>query len=166
MEQCAVYDQRITNDSEAEQALQTVLAARAERDRLLDLAAQEMARIESKSAAIDEAYERDTAFIMAELERYFDTVQAKETKTQRSYQLLSGKLIRKKSKVQPKRDDASLLVWAKEHAPEFVKSTESVLWGEIKPFLVVDGDTVVYSETGEIVDALTVETTPSTFEVK
>ena len=49
MEQCAVYDQRITNDSEAEQALQTVLAARAERDRLLDLAAAEIARIESKT---------------------------------------------------------------------------------------------------------------------
>lgn len=63
-----------------------------------------------------------------------------------------------KSKKQPQdyeRSEETLLTWAQENAPEFVKTpAPTVNWGDLKKSLVVAGDKVLLKETGEIVSGL------------
>ena len=158
--------QRILNDQDAEEAVRLLLSARKEKDRLLSLVDAERARLDMQETQITEKFDGEIAYYGTLLRDYFDTVETRETKTQRSYQLLSGRLIYKKPKVVPDRDEKILLPWVKENAPEFVQVSESVRWGDIKPMLAVDGDRVVYTVTGEVVDGLGVVETGGEFEVK
>lgn len=158
--------QRILNDQDAEEAVRLLLSARKEKDRLLSLVDAERARLDMQETQITEKYDGEIAYYSELLSEYFKTVDTRETKTQRSYQLLSGRLIYKKLKTVPERDEKILLPWAKENAPEFVQVSESVRWGDIKPLLTVDGDRVVYTATGEVVEGLGVVETGGEFEVK
>lgn len=158
--------QRILNDQDAEEAVRLLLSARKEKDRLLSLVEAERARLDMQEAQITARYDGEISYYLEQLREYSGTVDMRETKTQRSYQLLSGKLIYKKPKTVPDRDEKILLPWVKENAPEFVQVSESVKWGDIKPLLAVDGDRVVYTATGEVVDGLGVVETGGEFEVK
>ncbi len=158
--------QRILNDQDAEEAVRLLLSARKEKDRLLSLVDAERARLDMQETQITERYDGEIAYYLEQLREYSGTVEMRETKTQRSYQLLSGRLIYKKPKTVPERDENVLLPWVKANAPEFVQVSESVKWGEIKPMLAVDGDRVVYTATGEVVDGLGVVETGGEFEVK
>ena len=62
----------------------------------------------------------------------------------------------------------ALLDYAKINAPEYLKTKveEYVDWSGFKKKLTFDGDTVFYSETGEAVEGLSVQTFPDTFTVK
>lgn len=158
--------QRILNDQDAEEAVRLLLSARKEKDRLLSLVDAERVRLDMQEARITDQYDGEIAYYLRLLREYSDTVEMRETKTQRSYQLLSGRLIYKKPKTVPDRDEKVLLPWVKANAPEFVRVSESVSWGDIKPMLAVDGDRVVYTVTGEVVDGLGVVETGGEFEVK
>ena len=83
----------IDNDSKAEWALKKIKAAQDEHDRLIALADEEEDRLKVKRAKIDSKLETDTSYLKFLLSKYIDTVTCKETKTQKSYQLLTGKKI-------------------------------------------------------------------------
>ena len=100
------------------------------------------------------------------LNEYFRTVERKETKTQESYQLLSGKLVFKKPTQKMEQNEDALLEWCKTYAPEYVITKESVAWGQIKKCMQIAGDAVVYSATGEIVSGVTISETEGSFDVK
>lgn len=138
----------------------------AEQDRLLLLVLKERADLDSKEAHIRSDHDDKVAYYKGLLREYMETVETRDTKTQRSYQLLSGKLVVKRSHVRVKRDDAVLAAWARENAPEYIKSSETVLWGDLKPFLRVAGESVIYEGTGEMIDGLGVEETEEVFEVR
>lgn len=156
----------ITDDSTAEWALKKVLDAKAERERLLSLVEDARKEIDLKQEKIENRYESDTAFLLSKLNAYLDNVKCKKTKTQESYQLLSGKLVRKFSKQKLVPDKAALLEWCKHNAPECVKHTEEVMWSEAKDKFSVFGESVLCKETGECVTCVSVTETPSTFDVK
>ena len=80
----------ITDDSTAEWALKKVLDAKAERERLLSLVEDARKELDLKQEKIENRYESDTAFLLSKLNAYLDNVKCKKTKTQESYQLLSG----------------------------------------------------------------------------
>ena len=155
----------ITNDSTAEWALKKVLSAERERDRLLELIETEEQNLELQRQETERRYESDTAFLLAKLSEYFDKVERKATKTQETYQLLSGKLVRKYPKLRLVPNEEALLKFCKANIPEYVKLTEKPMWGEIKErFGIVDG-AVVYTDTGEIVDCVCAEEVPAAFGV-
>ena len=155
----------ITTDSEAEWALKKVLEAKRERQRLIDLIEAERAELDRKEEKIEKRYESDTGYLLSKLNAYLDTVERRKTKTQETYQLLSGKLVRKFAKLKLTPNKEALLDWCKQNAPDCVKRTEEAMWGDVKSkFAIVDG-AVICTETGEFVSCVGVEEAPSTFDV-
>ncbi len=167
IEETEVNEQfEINDDSTAEWALKKVLEARKERDRLLSLIDAERAELDRKQEKIEKRYESDSSYLLFKLSSYLDKVDRKKTKTQETYQLLSGKLVRKFAKQKLVPDKPALLEWCRQNAPDCVKHTEEAAWSEVKEKFVIVGDTVLCSETGECVSCVRVEETPATFDVK
>lgn len=155
----------ITDDAVAEWALKKVLDAKKEQDRLMELVNAERERLDLKQSEIESRYENETAFLLSKLNLYLNSVETKKTKTQETYRLLSGKLVRKFAKQKLKPNKETLLEWCKENAPDCIKHTEEVMWSEVKGKFNIIGDTVIYTETGECVTCVGVEETPATFDV-
>lgn len=156
----------IDSDEKAEWALKKVLAAKKEKERLTALIDAERARLDSAQEGVDKRYENDTSYLLFKLGEYFKTVEHKETKTQESYQLLSGKLVFKKPTQKLEQQEEALLEWCKENAPEYVRTKQSVEWGQIKRCMKIVGESVIYDATGEIVQGVAVAETAGTFDVK
>lgn len=116
-----------------------------------------------RAEKVGQQAEADKAYFMGLLESYFATVPHKTTKTQESYTLPGGKLIRKAQAPAYIRNDAQLLPWAKENALH--KVTEVPDWASIKKRVTVNGTTAVDTETGEIIPGITVEQRPPVFQV-
>lgn len=156
----------IDSDEKAEWAVKKVIAAKKEKERLMALIDAERETLDRKKADVNKRYEGDTSYLLAKLGEYFSTVEHKKTKTQESYQLLSGKLVFKKPAQKLEQDEGALLEWCRSNAPEYVKTQESVAWGDIKKQLTVVGETVVYGDTGEIVNGVVVSEVAGVFDVK
>ena len=154
----------IDNDKKADWAIEQIKEKEAERDRLIELA---QAKIEDLKLQIEELNVKcinETVYFKGALAEYFNTVPHKETKTQESYQLLSGKLIYKKPSVKINHDDEKLIEWLND--TEYVETKKSLKWGEYKKHLVISGNDVIDGETGEVVEACTIEDVPASFEIK
>ena len=98
-----------------------------------------------------EKRDRKVAWAENNLRAYFDIVPAKVTKTQKTYDLPSGKLVLKHQ--EPKYDtrDEELVPWLKANRPELVKIKESSDWANLKKELKVSPDgTAMVTEDGEI----------------
>lgn len=155
----------ITDDALAEWALKKILEAKKEQNRLTELVNAERKMLDLKQAKIDSRYENETAFLLSKLNLYLDSVETKKTKTQETYRLLSGKLVRKfaKQKLTPNKE--TLLEWCKQNAPDCIKRTEEVMWSEVKGKFNIVGDAVICADTGECVTCVGIEETPATFDV-
>lgn len=132
--------------------------------------------IENKKAALDDWYEKekkaidnDIAFYTSRLQQYFDSLDPKmltKGKTQLSYSLPSGKLVKKLEKPEFKRNDETLLPWIEQNAPDYVKIKKDINWAELKKQLSINGNKAILSDTGEVVEGITIENKPAEFEVK
>lgn len=139
----------ITDDQTANWALGKIKAAREDTDRW-------QAYYEGQLDKIKAANERAEVYFTALLERYFATVPHKASRTQESYQLPGGKLVRKLQQHIYERDDDALLEWAKVSLPSVVKVKESLDWNELKNHLLSSkkGGEVTIAETGEYVPGI------------
>jgi len=156
----------ITNDQEAEWALRKISTAEAEANRLAYTCDLEIQRYtKAKQEAIARC-ERDTSYLRAHLERYFDTVPRKTTKTQETYRLPSGVLKRKYQTPSFEKDEDALLAWAKTHADQpYVKVKETANWDAIKKACLVT-DSVLVDENEEVVPGVTVVNRPPVFSLE
>lgn len=157
MEQERPYE--IEDDQEADWAVRKIAEANADAERFLQFYEQQKQKvIESRDASV--------AFFTAALKRYFDHVPQRETKTQRSYPLPSGKLVLKKASIKYEPDNDALVKYLKESDyADLVKVIEKPNWADFKKKTkVVDGK-VVNMETGEIVESVVVIEEPETFSV-
>lgn len=155
----------IADDSTAEWALKKILEAKAEKERLINLVKVETARLQAQQEQIEKRYTNSTSYLMSKLYEYFNTVNRKKTKTQETYQLLSGKLVFKTPKPEANRNEEDLLEWCKNNAPEYVNTKESVAWGELKKNLVFNGDKAIFEATGEVVNGISVAESAGSFDV-
>ena len=64
------------------------------------------------------------------------------------------------------QDKGELLKWCKVNAPEYVRTEQSVAWGDIKKCMKIVGESVIYDGTGEIVQGVAITETAGTFDVK
>lgn len=157
----------IDNDSKADWAIKKIAAAKAEYERLEALAEEETERIKEQLEAAKKRFVSDAEFYKSKLAAYFDRVEHKSTKTQETYQLLSGKLVRKYGAVKPSYDDTEMLDYLKGNGlNEFVAVTEKPAWGEYKKRLTITEAGAVDTETGEMIPCIQVEKQPDTFDVK
>ena len=121
--------------------------------------------------SLEKIEKRQTArinYLQYLLRGYFNTVPHKDTKTQSSYELPSGKMLLKHPGPKFDTDDEALLGWLKENGlTDFIKTEvkEKPLWGELKKTVTINGETVV-TEDGEIVPGVTVIPQEPTFEIK
>lgn len=155
---------KIDNDKIADWAITQIHEVENERDRLITLAEEQITDLKDRIEELKTKCDNDTAYLRSCLEMYFNTVPTKETKTQKSYKLLSGTLVFKKPSVKINHDDEKLLDFL--DGTEFVEIKKSLKWGEYKKILTISGNDVIDSETGEVIDACTVEDVPASFSIK
>lgn len=155
---------KIENDKTADWAIAQIQEAEAERDRLVALAESQIDDLNNKIEELKTKCENDTKYLKGCLAMYFETVPSKETKTQKSYKLLSGTLVFKKPSQKINHDDEKLLEFL--DGTEFIKVKKSIDWAEYKKVLTISDSEVIDSETGEIVEACTVEDVPASFTIK
>ncbi len=157
---------RITDDRCADWAIRKIADERSEYDRLKALADEQIAAINEKVAAARKRMENGTSYLTSCLADFFATVPHKETKTTEKYRLLSGTLTFKKGTTKTKLDEAKLVPWLKANGyGELVKVEESTRWADLKKLLSYTGDIATLTETGEIVEGVTVYETPGIFTV-
>ena len=155
---------KIDNDKTADWAITQIHETEDERDRLITLAEDQIEDLKNRIEELKTKYENDTAFLRSCLAMYFETVPSKETNTQKTYKLLSGTLVFKKPSIKINHNDDKLIEYLE--GTEFVETKKSLKWGEYKKILTISGDDVIDSETGEVVDACTIEDVPASFNIK
>lgn len=135
---------RITDDRCADWAIRKIADERSEYDRLKALADEQIAAINEKVAAARKRMENGTSYLTSCLADFFATVPHKETKL----------------------DETKLVPWLKANGyGELVKVEESTRWADLKKLLSYTGDIATLTETGEIVEGVTVYETPGIFTV-
>lgn len=159
----------IDSDDKAEWALRKIKDAQEEHDRLMELVEKEQAKLDDRRNMIELALDRDTDYLKSQLASYMRTVKCKATKTQESYQLLTGKLVRKMPSVDYEVDSEALAKWLRENNREdFLAVTVKPRWGEIKKLLTADtaSGTAVITGTGELVEGVKAIESPEKFSIK
>lgn len=151
---------RVTDDKNAEWCIRKIREAQAEKQRWRDYYAEQQRKI-------DQEADGTISYFEALLADYFDSVPHKRTKTQESYQLPGGKLVRKQQAPEYQRDEAALLPWLKQNAPELVRVTETPDWATLRKRLIIapDGETVA-TEEGEIVPGIKAIQRPEVFKIE
>ena len=152
----------VFNDVEAEEKICEIRDTCAERDRIIEAC---WARIESYKRIIqteaDKAAQK-IAWLENGLQCYFNSVEHQSTKTQETYRLPTGKLKMKYAFERMVPDEEALIA----SYPAFVEHKPSLKWGELKKQLAIVDSKVVDTETGEIVQGVTLDAVPSKFIVE
>lgn len=155
----------IRDDNTAEWALRKIAAEKARIERLTAVCDYNVQFYTARAEAYKQELERRTGYLRFLLEKYFDSVEHRETKTQEAYDLPSGKLVRKHHAPAVERDDDTLADWclANGHEAE-VEYRPRVDWTALKKVFTVT-DSGVYTEDGEAVPGITLTPVPDTFDV-
>ncbi len=164
-----VKEFRITDDGCAEWALRKIKVEKDEYDRIERLANEMIQKAQEALEKARRRYDQNTSFLTYKLSEFFDGVPHRVSKTgaKETYRLLSGQLVLKRGGAELKPDDSKLVEWLKQSGHnDMIKTEEKPTWGDFKKKLNVIGTTVVYEETGELVDGITVVDKPNTFKVE
>lgn len=158
----------ITDDSAADWALQRIAEEQAEYERLKALGERQIEEIKGKVEAARTRYESKRDFFNGKLIAYFHTVKRKKTKSGiEKYSLLSGTLQMKPASKKPVVNDEQLVEWlATNGMTDYIKTKQTPAWGDLKKSLDLSGAVPIVKETGEIVEGVTFEDVPETFEIK
>ena len=157
---------RIDNDGKANWAVKQIMKDRAETDRLLALADEEIKLLQDQRKSLMQRQESREGYLKALLMGYFERVEpSTTTKTQTTYKLLAGKLVKKRQQPEYQRDDAQIIDWAEKTVSECVKTEKRLDWAALKKHTVISGDTVTFAETGEIIPGLVARARADVFEV-
>jgi hypothetical protein len=151
----------VTDDAAAQWCMKKIKEAEADR-------AMWKAHYDAQMEKVNKAADDSVAYFTAKLEEYFANVPHKATKTQESYSLPGGKLIRKKQQPKFETDDEALVPWLEENfMGQLVKVKKSADWAALKKVVTVtpDGEHVATDE-GEIIPGVTVTQRPDVFKVE
>lgn len=149
----------VTDDSTAQWCMKKIKEAEADK---------EMWRkhYEAQMEKVNKAADESIAYFTAKLEEYFANVPHKATKTQESYTLPGGKLVRKKQQPKFETDDEALVPWLEANGRTgLVKIKKSADWATLKKSLNFIGTNAVTVD-GEIVPGVKVEQRPDVFKVE
>jgi hypothetical protein len=151
----------VTDDSTAEWCLKKIKEAKADQEKWRQHYAEQMRKVEEATA-------KTVGYFEGLLEAYFEQVPHKATKTQESYTLPGGRLIRKQQQPKYTTDDETLVPWLEENfMGQLVKVKKSADWAALKKVLNLtpDGEHMATDE-GEIVPGVTVEQRAAVFQVE
>lgn len=162
---------KIDNDNLAEWAVCKISEDRADFQRLINVCETRILEYQEKIRKYQEQLDRKTSGLKGLLQQYFETVPHKATKTQETYKLPSGTLKKKYGTPEYIRDEDSLVKWLEERdefSQQFIKTKKTVDWKEYKKnvleYSIKDGKVITLD--GEIVEGLTVQERPDSFEIE
>lgn len=129
---------------------------------------------EKQLKLVQERHDQTVAKMQGLLRKYLQKMEqdgvAKKTKTQTSYELPTGRLIRKAGGIEYKRDKAKLLEWLKaSKMQEFIKTqvVQDPDWAGLKKGAKAMPDgTVIFEETGEVISGVEAIQQDDTFKVE
>lgn len=102
--------------------------------------------------------------------RYFEEIPEelkKKSKTMEKYRLPSGEIIKKYPGPEFKRDNDTLVNWLKENKMnDYIEIKESPKWADLKKSTKTIGGSVIFEETGEIIEGIEVIERTPTLEFK
>lgn len=151
----------IDDDSKADWAVRKIAEHRAEIEKWDTHFKTQLEKITAtEQASID--------YLTRLLQDYFRTVPHKETKTEESYKLPSGKIYVKAQQPKYIRDEEEMTAWAKENRPELVKTTvtETTDWNTLKKATTtLEDGSVVDSLTGEVIPGVKAEHRDPEFKI-
>lgn len=153
----------IDSDQKAEWALGKIAAIDEEFNRYDEVCEKQKEFYKNKSDQAKEQRDKRRGYLVSLLAQYFENVDSKATKTQATYKLPSGKLVKKFESEVIKHDDKVLIEKLK--GTEFVEPKPSLKWAEYKKTLQVNGDEV-FDASGKSVEGVTIEIKPASFDVE
>lgn len=151
----------VRDDRDAEWCLKNIHEAQQDKERWKKHYEQQLEKVNAEA-------DNRIAYFTARLEEYFATVPHKATKTQESYTLPGGKLIRKKQQPKFETDDEALVPWLEENfMGQLVKVRKEADWAGLKKVVNItpDGEHVM-TDDGEIIPGVTVTQRPDMFKVE
>lgn len=158
----------IDSDEKADWALRKISEDQQEFERIKAIAESQIMELQMRIAQEQAKVESKTSFLKGCLRSYFETVPHKSTKTQESYRLLSGSLVKKVATQKIVRpDDEDLIKYLRDSGQDcMIRVEEKPAWADLKKNLqIIDGN-VVDMSTGAIMDILKVEEVPEAFDIK
>ena len=135
----------IKDDRSAEYALKRIRETQEEVEKFREYYDAQIRKMQERADGIK-------GFYMGHLQKYFNGVPHKTTKTQESYDLPSARLVFKQQKPEFVRDEDLMLKFIHENElVGYLKVKESVDWAEMKKACEVIGEDVYLKFTGEII---------------
>lgn len=160
----------IMTDTQADNLVEEINELKAEKERFRTISMEKIDYINNTFRTKADKIDGEVQFKKDQLAAFFLTVDKRETKTQQSYSLLSGKLILKKATKKIIHDQSKVLEWAKANTKEYVKDTvtSQLDWKGFKSNLDIVGSQIVSNNTGEVmdIDGLSIEDVKESFDVK
>jgi len=148
---------KIENDSQADWALDKIRETQAEYKRFEMVVNDKIQQLQEALEKEKERMENEVNFFQGKLAQYFETVPRKSTKTQETYKLPSGRLVKKYKQPKIVRDDEKLVEWLEQNGmKELVKIEKKADWATLKKETQIAGETVVSKNTGEVIPGVTV----------
>lgn len=147
-----------------------IAAAEKERDAFISRYQEKITRAQEICEESIRAPREEIALLTEQLRQY---AAANVTDKKRTIPLPSGTLSFRKQA--PKyffdgreatADNPALLDFTKKFYCEYLKTKEYVDWSKFKAQLVIDGDNVLFAETGEVIDGLRAQILPDKFTIK
>jgi len=160
----------IDNDSKAEWALKKIKKEQEEYTRLKKLIDEASEELKEKEEQIKKNFENKTSYLTSKLAEYFDSIPLeakKNTKTQQTYKLLTGTLIKKKETIKLIPDKEELIEWLESNSKnEFIKTKKEVDWENLKKCAIVKNNNIIDTETGLIIKGIKIINYPEEFKLK
>lgn len=157
---------KITDDTQADNTLEKIRDCNLEIERYRKIAVQKIEAINNSLELRIKPITEVIEFNKNMLQAYFLIIKPKSTKTQKTYGLLSGKLVLKNATQKIYHDDKEILKWAND---EFIKKVPSLNWVKFKADIEVKNGLLISKTTGEIIsgtESLRLDEIGEKFEVK
>ena len=130
------------------------------------LAAEEIDRIQAWEKGENDKLQGDIDFFENLLKDYHYMVLDADPKA-KTIKLPHGQLQLRAQQPAFEKNNDKLLAWIKKNGLSLIRVKEEADWGELKKQVdVTDDGTVIYKDTGEVVDGVTAEVRPPKFSVK
>lgn len=142
----------VDSDEKAEWAIKKIAEERAEAERFINVCQTMICKYQEQIEQAKADLDSKTGYLTFQLQRYMDTVKAKETKTQKTYKLPSGTLKVKYPGPEYKRDEEKLTEFLKKNYTDYVETIYKPKWAEFKKIVSLNRDPIVDEESGELID--------------
>lgn len=155
--------ENINNDLIIEKMLVEMKEHNTEKDRLIEISKAMINEYKLKIEKYEKEKKEKEEFVLSQISGLLEDMKLKETKTQFSYKLPSGQIIKKKAEQTIKLNKEIDL---SQIPQEFIETKESVKWAELKKTLIITEDSIISKDTGEIINYCSVETKPEELKIK